>query len=85
MLRVVVSVFDSASQMYGQPVFSPSRGVAIRSFSDEVNRTGADNALNGHPEDFTLFQLAEFHEETGIFTAKHEMLCRAKDVAVTFS
>lgn len=85
MLRVVVSVFDSASGLFGQPVFAPSRGVAIRSFSDEVNRANTENALNIHPEDFTLFQLAEFDEETGIFTAKHEMLSRAKDVAVTGS
>ena len=33
-------------------------------FSDEVNRTAADNTLNKHPKDFALYYLGEYETET---------------------
>ena len=37
MKRAVCAVFDSAVNLYGQPIFVPSVGAALRSFIDEVN------------------------------------------------
>lgn len=62
MKYIMVSVRDSAAGVFGVPFFSPSVGVAIRSFSDEVGRSDAQNQLNRHPEDFELFQLGVFDD-----------------------
>ena len=46
MRSVVLAVFDSAVQGFGRPMFFQSLGVAIRSFTDEVNRSAEDNSFN---------------------------------------
>lgn len=67
MKLVLCSVKDRAADAYGRPMFVPSVGVAIRSFSDEVNRDDPDNQLNKHPDDFDLYELGEFDDNTGLF------------------
>lgn len=67
MKLVLCSVKDRAADAYGRPMFVPSVGVAIRSFSDEVNRVDPDNQLNKHPDDFDLYELGEFDDNTGLF------------------
>lgn len=67
MIYVVCSVRDSKAAAYGRPFFAPSVGVAIRSFTDEVNRDAEGNDMNRHFEDFTLFQLGQFDDGTGEF------------------
>ena len=64
---VICSIRDSAADAYGRPLFLPSVGVAIRSFTDEVNRPAEDNQIYQHPEDFDLFELGEFDDNTGRF------------------
>ena len=68
MKMVICSIRDSAADAYGRPFFLPSVGVAIRSFTDEVNRSAEDNQIYQHPEDFDLFELGEFDDATGRFT-----------------
>jgi len=83
MKRAVCAVFDSAVQSYGQPFFVPAVGAALRSFVDEVNRKAPDNNLAFHPEDFVLFHLADFDDETGEFVPTDRgivSLARGKDV-----
>lgn len=85
MKRDVCSVFDLASQLYGQPMFVTGTGVAIRSFSDELKRKGDDNVLARHPEDYELFHLGTFDDERGVFEPLSEgigpvRLVRAKDL-----
>ena len=45
--------------------FVASEGVAIRQFQDEVNRESDDNQLYRHPDDFQLFYLGTFDDNTG--------------------
>jgi len=61
------SVKDRAADAYGRPMFVPSTGVAIRSFSDEINRNDSDNQLYNHPDDFDLYEFGEFDDNTGKF------------------
>jgi hypothetical protein len=68
MKLILCSVKDRAADAYGRPMFVPSTGVAIRSFSDEVNRKDPDNQLHNHPDDFDLFEFGEFDDNTGEFT-----------------
>ena len=67
MKMVICSIRDSAADAYGRPFFLPSVGVAIRSFTDEVDRPSEDNQIYQHPEDFDLFELGEFDDTTGRF------------------
>lgn len=64
---VVCSVFDSKVGVYFQPFFARSRAEAIRSFTDATDNDG--HVFSRHPEDFTLFVLAEWDEETGGFAS----------------
>lgn len=81
--QVVVAVFDLAVQAFGRPIFAPTIPAAARMFRDEVNREAADNPLNKHPEDYILWYLATFYEESGTFEPDSDgkrVIARAKDV-----
>lgn len=67
MKYVVTVVRDSAAVVYGVPMFMGSKGQAIRSFSDEVQRDAADNMLFKHPEDFELYALGEYDDASAEF------------------
>lgn len=85
MKLVLCTVKDRAADAYGRPMFVPSVGVAIRSFSDEVNRDDPENQLNRHPDDFDLYELGEFDDNTGLF-ALHEqpkLLSLGKQVKIS--
>lgn len=81
MKKIVVAVSDRAVGAFMNPFTVPSRGAAVRAFSDEVNR--ADSEMNKHPEDYELHYLSEWDDETGSFsqgTEQKELLSRGKDV-----
>lgn len=65
MKRAIVAIKDRASNGFGQPFFVAAIGQAIRSFQDEINRAAPDNDLNKHPDDFDLYQLGIFDDDTG--------------------
>jgi len=65
MKLTLCSVKDRAADAFGRPMFVRSIGEAIRSFSDEVNRAAEDNQLFNHSDDFDLFELGEFDDNTG--------------------
>lgn len=79
----ILAIRDRAIDSYGQPFYSASVGGAIRSFSDEVNRVAENNQLNKHPEDFDLFLLGEFDDQTGEFdVTRPAQVCVGKDVII---
>ena len=65
---VMVSVQDRVADTYGPPFFLPHVGVAVRQFTDEINREDANNMLFKHPEDFDLFQLGTYDDSVGMVT-----------------
>lgn len=67
MKHQVCSVFDQALVAYARPFFAPTTAAAVRSFADEVNRKAPDNPLSAHPEDYALFWIATFDDESGRF------------------
>lgn len=80
MQYVVVSVFDLAVGAYGRPAFVVSKGVAVRSFQDEVRRVAPENQMNTHPGDFCLQFLGFFDDSCGRFVQNDpEILCRGAD------
>lgn len=68
MIFQVVAIRDQAASVYSRPFFVPTVGMAMRSFQDECNRQSDDNELWKHPEDFTLWQLGSFDDNTGRFS-----------------
>jgi hypothetical protein len=85
MKQIICTVKDRAADAYGRPMFVPSAGVAIRSFSDEINRDNADNQLFNHPDDFDLYELGEFDDNTGLFTLHEQpkLLSLGKQVKIS--
>lgn len=84
MKLVVCSVFDSAMNAFARPMFVPAAGVAVRSFADEINRQAQDNPLYAHPDDYTMFDLGLFDEDSGTFIPPPDnrpvVLARGKDL-----
>ncbi len=64
MILKIYTVFDSATGAYMRPFFMQSDGQAMRSFIDEVN---GDSPMAKHPEDYALFALGDFDDNTGTF------------------
>lgn len=63
----VLAILDRAVAAYGRPIFVPTNALAMRSFEDEVNRVDVNNPMNVHPNDFALFVIGSYDEETGRF------------------
>lgn len=68
MKMIVCSVRDAVADMYGNPFYCVSTGMAVRSFTDMVNRSEDGNQMNLHPEDFALFELGTFDTDDATFT-----------------
>jgi hypothetical protein len=84
MISVIVSVKDSAAEAFGRPMYLQSLGVAIRSFTDEVNREDKDNQLFNHPDDFDLYELGLFDDSIGRYELRDNpiVIVRGKDVKI---
>lgn len=64
MKLLAFSIRDAKAEAFMRPFFAPTRGLAVRTFSDLVN-SGNGESVAKHPEDFCLFQVGEFDELTG--------------------
>jgi hypothetical protein len=67
MIYTVVSIRDRAADTYSQPMCVASVGGAVRSFGDEVNRKAENNQLNSHPEDFDMYELGKWDDQSAEF------------------
>ena len=73
------SVFDSAVGAYMRPFVMQSDGQAVRQFTDEA--VGADNPIASHPEDYSLFRVGMFDDNSGTIIAEEPTcLARAHEV-----
>jgi hypothetical protein len=84
MKMVIVSIRDRAADAYGRPAFMATEGVAIRSFSDEVNNKYESNQMYAHPDDFDLFLLGTYDDNSGSFDLldSPKQLCLGKQVKI---
>lgn len=57
------TIFDVASGTYMRPFFSQADGEAMRGFKDIA--LDADHAVGKHPEDYTLYRIGSFNDNTG--------------------
>lgn len=82
MRTIIVAVRDQKAVQFTQPVTSPNKAMALRSWQDELNNPKhADLDQVKHPEDFTLWYLGEYDSDTGEITPnKPEQLAVASDL-----
>ena len=85
MLQFVVCVKGRAAEVFNRPFLVPHRNVAVRDFTDEINRSDPANPLNKHPDDFDLYLVAQFDDNTGAFIAEGAptVLVRGKDLVAS--
>lgn len=79
MIMKVFALRDSKAKCFGPPFYMQERAMAIRALSDLV-KDGTQMAAR-HPEDFTLYQLGEYDDFTGVFTNQnpHDLISMASD------
>jgi hypothetical protein len=82
MKYAVCAVKDRAVDAFNRPLYVPTVGVAIRSFTDELNRK--DSELAAHPEDYDLYELGQWDDQTAQFTPLEvpRVITRAQDLAI---
>lgn len=66
MRLLAFAVYDSKAEAYLRPFFAETKGLALRSFVDAVN--DPQSGMNKHADDYTLFEVGSFEQETGIFS-----------------
>lgn len=66
MILKVFSVYDSKAEAYLPPFFMNNSGAARRIFGDCAN--DPDHMFGKHPEDYTLFEIAEFDDASAVVT-----------------
>jgi hypothetical protein len=83
-ILTIVAVKDRAVDAYNRPFYVPTIGAAIRSFTDEVNRT--ESEMNAHPEDYDLYEMGTFCDQTGTFLPAEggvpRVISRAQDLKI---
>lgn len=71
----VCAIRDRALDAFMQPIFVPSLGLAIRSFSDEVNRP--ESPMHAHPDDYDLYEIGSYDDSNA-----NLMMVEARQVAI---
>lgn len=64
MIQKVFGVYDLKAVAYLQPFFSCNAGSAVRAFGDAVG--DGKSPLAVHPEDYQLFELGHFDDNSGV-------------------
>jgi len=62
MIHNVFTIFDAKAEAYLPPFILPKTSMAKRTFADCVN--SKDHQFGAHPEDYTLFTIGTFDDET---------------------
>jgi len=65
MLHRVFSIYDHACEAYMRPFLAPTKGVAIRSFSELAQDT--NHEVGKYPEQYTLFELGSWEDTNALY------------------
>lgn len=57
------AIYDAKAEFYANPFVARTTGEALRSFAQAANDEKI--TISQNPDDFALFELAEFDEQTG--------------------
>lgn len=62
----IFAVRDAKAEAFGNPFFFKTHGESIRAWDEAVN--DAQSPFYKHPNDYTLFEIGEFDQQTGLLT-----------------
>ncbi len=68
MLQRIFTIHDRKAGAYFPPFYLPQVGQAVRTFADCVN--DINHEFSKHPEDYTLFAIGTFDDNTAIAITK---------------
>lgn len=68
MNHMVFSIYDAKAEAFLPPLFFKTQGIAWRAFRDCVNDAG--HAFNAHPEDYSLFRLGVWEDNSAAYIAE---------------
>lgn len=84
-MKKIYAVYDKKAMFFGSPIAFDYLPQAVRVFENEVKVK--DSQLNKYPEDFALYQIAEYDTEKGIIksldTPRH--ICDATEFVLPFT
>lgn len=66
------SIFDEKAKAFGSPFYMQTDGMALRLFSDQVSDHSRPSMLADHPEDFRLYRIGEFEDESGEVVSENQ-------------
>lgn len=76
-MKLLVALYDRATEAYAPVMTVHTRGEALRSFKQAVN--DPQTPINMNPTDYELWQLGTYDDQNGEIQAKPELLGRAED------
>jgi hypothetical protein len=76
-MKMLVALYDRATEAYAPVMTVHTRAEAIRSFRQAVN--DQQTPMNKTPTDYELYQVGTYDDQTGKIEAHHEMIARAED------
>jgi hypothetical protein len=66
-MQKIYNVYDMKIKVWGKPNFAfRNTAEALRSFEIAINEAGTQ--FNRHPEDYAMYEIGTFDDETGIIT-----------------
>lgn len=78
MILYAIAVRDLATDSYNRPFFVQHAAQALRSFTDEVNNR--DSEVSRHAQDYELWLIGTFEDDTGSMASNPARLARAIDL-----
>lgn len=83
MKHLIFAIRDRASASFGRPNCGVSKGAMIRDFGILINDKSRESLYSQHPEDFDLFYLGEYDDNTGQFAGiPPEQIAVGKDMII---
>lgn len=80
MIHVILAVRDRKMGSYLRVFQAVTVGMAVRGFHDAVNDPQIEMAK--HPDDYELWKLGTFDDESGLFTNSSEMVASGSNSKV---
>lgn len=65
MKLIICAIHDTKAEAFAQPMFFQAVGQAVRAFIDAVSDGDPKSNLANHPEDFNLFRIGTYDDQTG--------------------
>lgn len=62
MITKIYAIYDNKAEAFMQPFFAATPGLALRTFEDNANNP--DSILSKHPNDFCLYEIGVFDDQT---------------------